>query len=152
MRSNLEKRQNRNTAKAGCSGDTAFTCQAQDIPFQAPEWVKVLNEYCHEPSAPTLSSDTPETLKITRGELLHAIRHLNSGSAAGPDRIKPWHLKNLSALGINLLLKIVNDSYGSGVVPSELKKELITPLLKASKRSQRNDVASYRPVALTSNV
>ena len=47
-----------------------------------------------------------------------------------------WHLKNLSELGLNLLLKIVQDSYGSGVVPTELKKELIIPLLKASKKAQ----------------
>ena len=69
---------------------------------------------------------------------------------AGADGVTPKMLKNMPKSGYKLMRVILNDSLGTGCVPAVLKRETIVPLLKAGK--QKNQVSSYRPVALTSAI
>ena len=84
---------------------------------------------------------------FTWNEMCSGLRQ-QSGRSAGPDDISPAMVARLPEEGKKLLLGIFNDLWSSGVVPSQWRRAIIVPLLKS--RKDPSDIASYRPVSLTS--
>ena len=82
-------------------------------------------------------------------ELLSAIQKIKRKAAAGPDDI-PTFLKSLGPLTLQELLPIFNASFHPADCPRIWRVAIIIPLLKAGKSP--SDVASFRPISLTSCV
>ena len=92
----------------------------------------------------------PSETVLTRAELEAALLCLSPGNSAGPDGIPTPLLINLDPLSRRALLHVLNLSWCSGVIPASWRRALITPLPKPDKDTTL--CASYRPIALTSNV
>jgi len=92
------------------------------------------------------SMNEPFTLK----ELKHAISKLKSKKAPGPDGVSTDMLKHLSNTSKKVLLKIINTSWDTGIVPSIWKEAEIIPIPKKGK--EKKNPLSYRPISLLSNV
>ena len=87
---------------------------------------------------------------FTLSELSQAISKMRRKGAPGPDDITPAFLKELGPVALNELLAICNLSLRTSDCPQSWKIATIIPLLKANKPP--SDLASYRPVSLTSCV
>ena len=85
---------------------------------------------------------------FTMDELKKAISSMKAKGAAGPDGIPPTFLKALSPNALQDLLTIFNLSFTHGDCPRTWRIATIIPLLKAGKSA--SEIASYRPVSLTS--
>jgi hypothetical protein len=59
-------------------------------------------------------------------------------------------LVNLSDFELSTILKFINKTWSEGKIHTEWRKANIIPILKKGK--QPNDVSSYRPISLTSNL
>ena len=73
---------------------------------------------------------------------------MRTKGAAGPDDIPPSFLKALGPRALSELLAIFNASFRNADCPQMWRNAIIIPLLKAGKPA--SDLASYRPVSLTS--
>ena len=88
----------------------------------------------------------PEQVEeFSHWELEMALRK-GKGTSAGPDGVRPLLLRQLSRLGKDKLLQLLNRSWREGQVPTAWKRATIVPLPKPDKPT--SDPASYRPVAL----
>ena len=88
--------------------------------------------------------------EFTAAELDRQLRNLHRRKAPGPDGICNEHLAHLGPTARHALLRAINASWMEGVVPREWRQARIIPIPKAGKDKQR--VASYRPIALTSHL
>ena len=91
-----------------------------------------------------LAAATPFTME----ELKASISKMRRKGAPGPDDIIPAFLKELGPSALSELLAICNQSLNSAECPQNWRNATIIPLLKATKPP--SDIASYRPVSLTS--
>ena len=94
-------------------------------------------------------TDTPYS-DFTLSELNTAIAKMRRKGAPGPDDIPPSFLKEIGPTARTELLGICNQSLHLAECPQAWKNATIIPLLKAAKSP--SDLASYRPVSLTSCV
>ena len=85
---------------------------------------------------------------FTLEELQKAITKMRRKGAPGPDDITPAFLKELGPLALRELLGICNQSLRDAECPQAWRNAIIIPLLKSGKSP--SDLASYRPVSLTS--
>jgi len=83
-------------------------------------------------------------------DLKKAIAKMRRKGAPGPDDIPPSFLKELGTAALVELLAICNLSLHDSECPQWWRDAIIIPLLKATKSP--SDLASYRPVSLTSCV
>ena len=82
-------------------------------------------------------------------ELDNALRKIKPGKAAGPDGIATDPLRHLTELARSRLLEVANLSW-RGEVPPAWRRSVITPVPKPGKPT--DEVGSYRPISLTSNI
>ena len=75
---------------------------------------------------------------------------LKAKKAPGPDGICSKQLTHLGPAARDTLLQLVNRTWLHGTIPSDWRRAIISPIPKAGKNPK--EVASYRPIALTSNV
>jgi ribonuclease HI len=83
-------------------------------------------------------------------ELNRALSRLKPNKAAGPDGIATDPLRHLTVYARARLLELANLSWLSGEVPTTWRRGVIVPILKPGKPGE--EVESYRPISLTSNV
>ena len=86
---------------------------------------------------------------ISENDIATKIKELRPSAAAGPDEIPALLLKNCVNALKAPLCKIFQKTLDSGVIPSALKKGIITPIFKGGDRTKPQN---YRPVSLTSHV
>ena len=98
----------------------------------------------------TSTVEDESSLPFTPAELKAAIKKCRKKGAPGPDDIPPTFLKALGPLALEELLAIFNSSLDSADLPHIWRTATIIPLLKAGKSAK--DLASYRPISLTSCV
>ena len=107
--------------------------------------VRQFKKRLDQPSA-TADSCSP----IQMSELKAAISRVKRKGAAGPDNIPPTFLKALGTRALTELLAIFNSSFDLADCPRIWRIATIIPILKAGKSAK--EVASYRPISLTSCV
>jgi len=105
------------------------------------------------------TSDLPNTLQediinlnkpFSITELDLALRYCNKKSACGPDGIPFIFLVKLDPFGRDILLTLINKSWKDGTLPKAWKCSFVKPILKHKKN--KNDINSYRPISLISNI
>ena len=84
---------------------------------------------------------------FTIDDLIDSIKNAKD-TAAGPDEIYYQFLKHLPPVSLDLLLKIFNDIWISGEVPTCWKEALVIPIPKPGK--DNTEPLNYRPISLTS--
>lgn len=97
--------------------------------------------------------DTEEAApRITKREVMYAIKLQKDGKSTGPDGIYSEILKIIAAQeasGLDLLTNLLNAIYTSGKIPNEWLKSTFVTLPKKLKSSQCDD---YRMISLMSHV
>ncbi|KAK6732146.1 hypothetical protein RB195_016494 [Necator americanus] len=84
---------------------------------------------------------------VLPSEIRHAIMSVRNRTAAGPDRIKPEHLKNLPPVLINTLARIFTRYLSECKVPKQWKTSKTVLLYK---KGDPHDIGNYRPICLLS--
>jgi len=83
-------------------------------------------------------------------ELSDALRECKSKSSPGEDRVSYVLLKQIPRNCQTVLLQFFNKIWHQGLLPPDWKNSIVIPLLKADRSA--SDIASYRPIALTSTL
>jgi ribonuclease HI len=83
-------------------------------------------------------------------ELKSALTKCKIGKAAGLDQIRNEMIFNLADQELSTILYFINKTWSEGKLPTDWKQANITPILKKDKPS--NNVSSFRPISLTSNL
>jgi len=91
-----------------------------------------------------------EIKRRTPDELDEALTKLKKKKAPGPDGITNEMLIHLGKDAKKVLLKIYNQSWKYGIVPSKWKEAIIVPIHKKGK--DKRSPKSYRPISLLSCV
>ena len=91
-----------------------------------------------------------KAIPFTFDEFLQALRKMSRRKAVGPDELPIEAVENMSESAKRILLEAMNESYLTGDVPNMWRRGTIIPLLKPDKAS--DDIKSYRPVTLTSQI
>ena len=87
---------------------------------------------------------------LTMGEMMMSYRKMAKNRAVGDDEIPVEVIDWMTPEQRKALLRAMNDSYLRGDVPLVWRRGVIIPLLKPLKPA--SDLASYRPVTLTSQL
>lgn len=78
-------------------------------------------------------------------EVESAIKALKRSSSAGVDEVPVRLIKDASATMLKPLVKLINDSFSSGVFPTCFKQAKVVPIYK---KGSRNLASSYRPISI----
>ena len=95
-----------------------------------------------------LRAEDADIQEFTISELNSAISALKRKGAAGPDNTPNPFLKALGTLGRTELFAIFNQSLALAQCPQAWRNAIIVAILKRGKPA--SDIASYRPISLTS--
>jgi hypothetical protein len=87
---------------------------------------------------------------VTTEEMVKIIRSLNSSKASGPYSIPSKIFDSLPFEIADLLTKIINLSFETGIFPDSLKIVKVIPIFK--NKGSNQDQNNYRPISLSSNV
>ena len=101
---------------------------------------------------PTFINNRESTAKlssmlITVGDVLTALKSLNTSGAAGEDGIPPRFYFSLRSVLCEPLCRIFDASLSTGSLPQMWKLANVVPVPKP--KGSPHDAASYRPIALT---
>ena len=88
--------------------------------------------------------------KFSLSELEDIIKTVNIKSSPGPDGISYNLYRHSPPKIIMLLLNTINLSWEQNSIPSAWKHATVKPILKVGKN--KNDINSYRPIALTNTI
>ena len=98
----------------------------------------------------TAGFDPCMTECLTLQELEEALKKMKQKKAPGPDGITNEMLKHLGPGAKRTLLRIYNQSWSTGTVPTIWKEAVIRPIPK--KEKDKRDPSSYCPISLLSCV
>jgi ribonuclease HI len=83
-------------------------------------------------------------------EIFRAIRDLKNDTSPGDDKISYEMLKHLPRKAVKIILKLFNQCWLSGKLPSEFKHAVVLPIHKPDK--DPTNPSSYRPISLTNTI
>lgn len=99
-------------------------------------------------------SRSPESFffkAVTPEEMIKTIQSLNNSKASGPYSVPPVAVLNNLLFEISdILTKIINLSFETGIFPEDLKIAKVIPIFK--NKGSNQDCNNYRPISLLSNV
>ena len=101
-------------------------------------------------NAATAGFDPCMTERLTLRELEEVLKKMKEKKAPGPDGITNEMLKHLSPGAKRTLLRIYNQSWSTGTVPTIWKEAVIRPI--PNKGKEKRDPSSYHPISLLSCV
>ena len=82
---------------------------------------------------------------ITENKVATEISQLDGNTSGGYDEISPKVVKAVSKHIVKPLMHIYNQSFVTGIVPSELKKAVVTPMFKSN---DKESFSHYRPISV----
>ena len=116
----------------------------------AKRWVEYIKElYEDENRADSEDSKVGEGLELLKEEIILAIKGMKTGKAAGTDNVMIEHLKALDDTTINIVVKICQEVYKSGVMPHDLTHAIF---IKRSKKKNTLECSEHRTISLISHV
>ena len=86
-----------------------------------------------------------EDFGISVAGILKLLRNLKPGKAAGPDKLKPILLKELSEEIAPIIQVIFERSTQTGKLPAEWCRAQVIPIFK---KGDKSSAANYRPISL----
>ena len=89
---------------------------------------------------------TISTIKINTDGVIKLLQKLKPNKAAGPDKMKPFVMRETAENIAPGLAAIFRKSLETGIVPEDWRTAHVTPIYK---KGQRYIPANYRPVSLT---
>ena len=122
-----------------------FSSIADDIRSTIPPVFNNFKQYLKEP---ILNSFFLERVSIS--EVSRTINSLSPSKASGPNSIPPNILSLLNIDISNILSKIINLSFETGIFPSSLKLVKVIPVYK--NKGSNTNFNNYRPISLLSNI
>ncbi|KAG5892136.1 hypothetical protein JTB14_032358 [Gonioctena quinquepunctata] len=78
-------------------------------------------------------------------ELKEVIGNIKNKKASGIDEISIKIFESLPETALNILVKLINNSFAQGTFPSFLKTSVVIPLHKGGNKE---DPANFRPISL----
>ena len=87
-----------------------------------------------------------EDVGVSVAGILNLLRNLKPRKAAGPDKLKPILLKELSEEIAPIIKVIFERSIQTGKLPAEWCRGQVTPIFK---KGDKSSAANYRPISLT---
>jgi hypothetical protein len=96
---------------------------------------------------PMLTDKIMPKISVSREGVRNLLLSLDDKKSAGPDKLSPRVLKELSGEITPFLTNLFQQSLDCGTVPREWKDACICPIFKSGSEL---DPANYRPVSLTS--
>ena len=82
-------------------------------------------------------------------EVMNALQSLKKTNSTGPDGISSKTLKMAANFITEPLTYLINESFRSGIFPTEFKTAKVIPIFKSG---QTDDVQNYRPISLLNNL
>jgi hypothetical protein len=130
------------------------------VVMEEVEAAKILNEYFRSVFTKENTSNVPKPAKLfkakeedmlsdivcTKEGVVEILSQLKTDKSPGIDGLHPKFLYEVRNEISEVLSTIFNESIRTGVVPSDWKDALVTPLFKKGNRSEPGN---YRPVSLT---
>lgn len=110
---------------------------------------KTLIDNIHIPVTYTTSKSAASKFKIIpikEEETMKIINSLNSSKSAGIDNISNNIMKIFNTQTGNEITSIINQSFATSVIPSNMKISKVIPIHKSGKKFA---VENYRPISLT---
>ena len=101
------------------------------------------------PNPTPQASATIEDLSFTPADIEAAIDEIDKNASSTDHDIPAVVLKECKSLLSYPIFLIWKTSFSSGVIPSDLKTQMITPVFK---KGDRSDASNYRPISLTSHL
>ena len=92
--------------------------------------------------------DCEEEPEILREEITSAIKKLTDGKAPGYDNVAGEELKAAGEAGVDILHRLCNTIWRTGVFPDDWGKAIITPIYK---KKDKLDCGNYRGISLLSH-
>lgn len=120
-----------------------------DIECQLARWNEYIKELFDDNRSELENIDTTSGPSITKEEVQYALKNAKNGKAVGPDEIHVETLKLLGIAGIELITKMFNLIYESGIIPSDWLKSTFVVLPKKHRATKCNE---YRTISLMSHV
>ena len=88
-----------------------------------------------------------KTGRITRTEVITAIKHLKNGKASGIDNIPPEAMKALDSISLNKFHHLLNRKWEEEHIPEDWNKGI---LVKLPKKGDRAVCGNWRGITLLS--
>ena len=114
---------------------------------------KKMSEFIPDSFEPALAhSCSLSSMYLTPTNENEVIKHINSlknNYSSGIDRISSVVIKTLHKYIIKPLVHIINLIFKSGLIPSQFKVSVVTPIHKAG---DKNSIGNYRPISVISNL
>ena len=82
---------------------------------------------------------------VSRSFILKQLKKLSRNKACGDDNLPPGMLKDTADIIASPLTCIVNLSLESGMIPTDWKVAVVTPLYKSGSHSEKGN---YRPISV----
>ena len=89
-----------------------------------------------------------EVYTISSDEISTVIKALPKEKACGKDNISAELLQCMGEEGLEIMTKLINKIYRSGVIPEDFRNSIFVPIPKVSKAQ---DCSDYRTIALISH-
>ena len=100
----------------------------------AKRWVEYIKEL-YEDENRSDSENSQVGLELLKEEIMLAIKDIKIGKAAGTDDVMIEHLKALDDTMTNIVVKICQEVYKSGVIPHDLTHAISIKLPKEEKHA-----------------
>ena len=92
---------------------------------------------------------TISDINFSEKDIVKAINEIKMNSACGEDDIPAIILKNCINTLSYPILRLWQDSFTHGYIPSQYKSQFITPI---HKKDSKAEPSNYRPISLTSHI
>lgn len=112
-------------------------------------WEEYVSELYNDDRGDPPEIDNDDGEEVLKSEIEKAIKDLKSGKAAGSDMITSEMIKALDDKGVEIIHKLVNNIYKTGVIPSSMNESIFIRLPKKPKATMCTE---YRTLSLMSHI
>ena len=125
-------------------------CDNEEPEAILERWAEYVEEL-YDDNRSTSNDDikTEETRRISEIEIQAIIQKLSRNKATGDDNIPAEFMQSLGTNGIQLITKLMNKIYNSGVIPDDFVKSMFITIPKINNAQ---DCSDFRTISLISHV